>query len=114
MEEFDTGSSFSSNKWTPGVAGYYQINALVSCVLGSGSGDAYIVLRKNGNWFKAGSRFSTSSFMPLSISTVIYLTDTDYIDIYALTSATVNTLATFGVGTNQAWVYFNGCYLRGV
>jgi hypothetical protein len=116
IKEFDTNTTYdnSNNRWTPGVAGYYQINALVSG-RGTTGGDAYIVLRKNtSTWLKASSRYSTSlSFLPLALNTIVYLSETDYLDIYASTSATCDTNPTFGAGTNQAWVYFNGCYLRG-
>jgi len=116
LEEFDTNTSYNTtnNRWTPGVAGYYHINTLVSCKVDSGSGDAYVVLRKNGStWLKASTRYATSlQFLPLAINTVIYLNATDYIDVFGVASATVSTNATFGAGTNQAWVYFNGCFLR--
>jgi len=114
--DIDTDDVYNAtnSRWTPGVAGYYQINTLVSCVVSAGSGDAYVVLRKNGStWLTSSSRYSTSSqFMPLNISTIVYLSATDYVDIYGSATATVNTNATFGPGTNKTWVYFNGCFLR--
>lgn len=115
-EEFDTSSTYdtSNSRWTPGVAGYYQINALVTSRFDTGgAGDIYIVLRKNGTQIKASTRFSSSaSFINPTINTIVKLNATDYIDIYCYTSATFNTLPVFGAGTNQAWVYFNGCFLK--
>jgi hypothetical protein len=115
-EEFDTSSTYdtSSSRWTPGVAGYYQINSLVTCVYASGGiGDIYIYLRKNSSVYKSSTRYSyTDSFIQPSISTIIYLSATDYIDIYCLTSTTFNTNPTFGPSTNQMLVYFNGCFLK--
>lgn len=117
MEEFDTDNTYntSNSRWTPGVAGYYQINALVTCVFASGgAGDIYINLRKNGTTqIKASTRFSSSaSFIQPSIHTIVYLSATDYIDIHCSTTAIFNTQNVFGMGTNQAWVYFNGCFLK--
>jgi hypothetical protein len=116
MKEFDTDNTYntSNSRWTPGVAGYYQINALVTCIFASGgAGDIYINLRKNGTQIKASTRFSSSSsFIQPSIHTIVYLSDTDYIDIHCLTTTVFNTQNVFGMGTNQAWVYFNGCFLK--
>ena len=115
-EEFDTDNAYdtSNSRWTPGVAGYYQINALVTCVFASGgAGDIYINLRKNGIANKVSTRFSSSaSFIQPSIHSIVYLSATDYIDIYCSTSTTFNTQPTFGMGTNQTLVYFNGCFLK--
>jgi hypothetical protein len=116
MEEFDTDNTYntSNSRWTPGVAGYYQINALVTCVFVSGgAGDIYINLRKNGTQIKGSTRYSsTASFIQPSIHTIVYLSATDYIDIHCSTTTTFNTQNVFGMGTNQAWVYFNGCFLK--
>jgi hypothetical protein len=113
VEEFDTNGTYdiSNSRWTPGVAGYYQINALV-WARSTGSGDGYLTLRKNGNGIKTSTRYATSTFMPFTINTIVQLSATDYIDIYATTSATVDTNPTFGPGTNQLYVYFNGCCLK--
>lgn len=116
MEEFDTDSTYntSNSRWTPGVAGYYQINALVTSRYDTGgAGDIYINLRKNGTSIKASTRYSyNDAFIQPSIHTIVYLSASDYIDIYCNTSTTFNTLPVFGMGTNQAWVYFNGCFLK--
>jgi hypothetical protein len=116
MEEFDTDNTYntSNSRWTPGVAGYYQINALVTCVFASGgAGDIYINLRKNGTQIKGSTRYSsTASFIQPSIHTIVYLSATDYIDIHCSTTTIFNTQNVFGMGTNQAWVYFNGCFLK--
>lgn len=103
-------------RWTPGVAGYYQINAMVWMQkLASGSGDVYIVLRKNGVGVNNSTRYSvTDTYIPLTLNTIIYLSATDYVDLQFVSSATINTNPTFGFGTNQNTVYFNGCYLRGI
>jgi hypothetical protein len=113
-KEFDTHGKYdtSSYRWTPSVPGYYQINALVSCKSTAGSGDAYLTLRKNGTAIKGSTRYGVGTFMPLTINTIVYLSDTDYVDIYANTSGTTDTMGVFGSATNQMWVYFSGSYVR--
>jgi hypothetical protein len=115
-EEFDTANTYdtSNSRWTPGVEGYYQINALVTSRFDTGgAGDVYINLRKNGTVIKSSTRFASSaSFIQPSINTIVYLTDTDYIDIYGSTTTRFDTNPVFGGGTNQLWVYFNGCFLK--
>ncbi len=113
-KEFDTHNAFNTTtyRWTPGVAGYYHINAMVWFQLNSGSGDVYFSLRKNGSPIRNSSRFSTSGFMPCTLSTTVYLSATDYLDIQSVSSATVNTQGTFGSGTNQTNVYFGGYLVR--
>ncbi len=113
--EFDTDNKFDTTtyRWTPGVAGYYNINAMVWFQLVSGSVYVYFILRKSGTGIRNSSRFSTSSFMPCSLSTVVYLSATDYVDIQAVASATVQTQQTFGSGNNKTTVYFGGSFVRG-
>lgn len=105
-EEFDTNANFASNRFTPTIAGYYQINGSVQ-LNGSGSVESFIY--KNGTVYKYGSYVATASSSPLSIvSSVVYLNgSTDYVELYGYSAGTLNTFA------GQARVYFNGCFLRG-
>ncbi len=109
----------SNNRWTPGVAGYYQINAMVWITQNTNdSGDVYLILRKNGTGVNNGTRYLISNkHIPLALSTIIYLSATDYVDIYCSSTSSTGSVTTPLVisslgGTNQNTVYFNGCFLR--
>lgn len=86
VEDYDTNSCFASSRFTPNVAGYYQINAQV---YGTGSSTAVqtvlSVLYKNGAQLQGGSfgalNSSTNGISNLSI--VVYLNGTtDYVELY--------------------------------
>jgi hypothetical protein len=88
---FDTNTNFdtSTKRFTPTVAGYYQINGTIQ-PLGSNI-NAYIAAYKNGtiNQYGTFSGASTASNPIISISTLIYCNgSTDYIELYVNSSGT--------------------------
>lgn len=85
-EEFDTNSNFASSRFTPTVAGYYQISAGMVAVQGSGLGIIY--LYKNGSAFKSFTGvFATEAYVTGGI--LVYLNgSTDYLEMYAFCSGT--------------------------
>ena len=108
-EEFDTANAFDSTtnfRFTPQVAGYYQINAAwqSTAILGN----AYIGIYKNGSIVKFGSIIgATSVGSEPVVSSIISLNgSTDYIEIYAFSSSASS-------ATSQAQnTYVNGCLVR--
>ena len=85
VEDFDTNSNYntSTSRFTPTVAGYYQINA--SSRLGSMTATQCIFLiYKNGDSYIRGASSSISSgFVYPSVSGLVYCNGTsDYIEIY--------------------------------
>jgi hypothetical protein len=96
-ENFDTNNNFASSRFTPTVAGYYQINATVTWTA-AGSSTNLIYIFKNGSEFARGARIQgvVGDFVGLCASTVVYLNgSTDYVEIYAFTNGGV---ATFEAG----------------
>jgi hypothetical protein len=90
---FDTNTNFSTstNRFTPTIAGYYQINA---CVFLSGSGiNGYIAIYKNGILIFYGNSYPTGSGSSNPILTCASLVQmngsTDYIEIYTYSGGTV-------------------------
>lgn len=87
LEEFDTANCFDSTtnyRFTPTVAGYYQVNGQVA-YQGLISSAIIISLFKNGNEFKRGSRIGTDTSVNvyLNISCLIYMNgSTDYLELY--------------------------------
>jgi len=82
-ENFDTNNNFASSRFTPTVAGYYQISAGTRL----GSITATIVafyLYKNGSGYSSGGGSGVSSaYVYPTISTLIYLNgSTDYVEMY--------------------------------
>jgi hypothetical protein len=109
-EEFDTGSCFSSSRFTPTVAGYYQINSTVRFDGGGpGTGECMIVIFKNGGeakrgWNSSGTSFA-NDFFSMSVSGLIYCNGTtDYIEIYA---------QQVSGGNRTTSPYFNISYFQG-
>ena len=105
VEEFDTNSNFSSSRFTPTVAGYYQLNAALQI---DGNQAFSMALFKNGSLFKYGNYVgAATNFGICVVSSIIYLNgSTDYVEIYGAAAGTVNSLA------SQAGTYFNGALVR--
>ena len=90
-EEFDTNSNFASSRFTPTVAGYYQLNALVES--GIGISYFYVSIYKNGVDEKRNSTGNNAA-TGCEVTALIYLNgSTDYVEVYA-NSPTTQTTAT--------------------
>lgn len=108
VEEFDTASNFASSRFTPTIAGYYQINASVQFTGSTTNPLCYIT--KNGSQVKCGSYVTGSFTGPVSmVSGLVYLNGTtDFVEVaaYHATGSSVNTLA--AADTTR----FDGCLVR--
>jgi len=101
-EEFDTNNNFASSRFTPTVAGYYQINGAVSTTAYAGN---YLLsaIYKNGSLYKNGSNYALNAAAgPTTIvSSLVYFNgSTDYVELYVIAQGTpqiygANTYATF-------------------
>jgi hypothetical protein len=114
-ETFDTGGCFANNKFTPNVAGYYQLNSTIRLDGGSnGTGECMLVIYKNGaehtrGWNSSGTQF-TSNFWSMSVSDLVYANGTtDYFEIYIQQGSGAD--RTVSAYTNIS--SFSGCMLRG-
>ena len=106
-EEFDTNNNFASSRFTPTVAGYYQINAQVQPNASYTGG--YIGIVKNGSFYKYGTYINAAISMGgFTVSSLVYFNgSTDYVEIYA--AFTTSQASAPGI----SFTYFNGCLLRG-
>ena len=112
-EEFDTNSNFDSTtnyRFTPTVAGYYQINGCVTAP--SAAGGAYFIpaIYKNGSVYKIGFISTAAGPYQASVNSLVYLNgSTDYVELYVQQnySTAVNT------STGISSTYFNGSMARG-
>ena len=111
-EEFDTANAFDSTtnyRFTPQVAGYYQLNAAVS-VNGTLLTTIIPAIFKNGTQYKWGTQITTStSTLEGLVSCLVYFNgSTDYAEIYCYTAATSGNV--FGGSSYITW--FNGVLVR--
>lgn len=110
-EEFDTNSAYDNTtnyRFTPQVAGYYQISSKVE-LSGSGSSRNLIAIYKNGAIFKVGTDLGglSPSTLGATISTVIYLNgSTDYVEIYCYCASS------FSAYSGAQTSYFSGALVR--
>jgi|LakMenE01Jun11ns_1017448.scaffolds.fasta_scaffold9622545_3 hypothetical protein len=104
---FDTNSNYSSSRFTPTVAGYYQINAVVSYASG-GAASNWISIYKNGSELYRGQRLLTASSanMGITANTIVQFNGTtDYVEVYVFTNGgSVSTATTFDSSFSGAMV----------
>lgn len=106
-EEFDTNSNYdtSTSRFTPTVAGYYQVNASVfwpATTTFSG-----VRIYKNGSSAKQGQWSGSASAGNAVVSALIYMNgSTDYLEIYGNTQTSQSTTA------SQSEVYFQASLAR--
>ena len=107
-EEFDTNSNFSSGRFTPTVAGYYQINGSFTTTTNNLA--LFCAIYKNGSAYKYGNLiFATIGVGGIVVvSSLVYLNgSTDYVELYGYAGASAT------ASTGSAYVYFNGSMTRG-
>lgn len=86
-EEFDTNSNFdtSTYRFTPTVAGYYQISAGLRGTGATTNTSTGILIYKNGSAYLANYSQSTNTNQYPIISSLIYMNgSTDYIEFYGV------------------------------
>jgi len=95
VEDFDTNSNFASSRFTPTVAGYYQLNARIQFSGSTINPLAYI--QKNGTQVLCGNFIPGTFTGPVAtVSGLVYMNGTtDYVEAmgYHLTGSAVNTNA---------------------
>jgi hypothetical protein len=108
-EEFDTNSNYASSRFTPTVAGYYQITARTDWSITSGA--CFITIYKNGTAYKGGAlNGATGSGTGPTATGLVYCNgSTDYIEIYAYQNNGTNTI--FG-SSNSSYTFFQGAMVR--
>ena len=109
-EQFDTNSNYdaANSRFTPTVAGYYQINASMTYVGAAAPGsNSPIGIWKNGSWYATGSGGSTGGCY-LSVTALIPMNGTtDYLEVYAYQNSG-STLTSGASGVYQ----FSGALVR--
>jgi len=116
-EVYDTNNNFASSRFTPTIAGYYQLNASVAVSADTNITGCAILFYKNGSGDKSlpsqeNTSLSGIGYETLSASCLVYLNgSTDYMEVYAYVT---------GTGTNR-YIFqsdfthqtaFSGCMVR--
>ena len=118
-ESFDTNNNFDSTtnyRFTPTVAGYYQISACTNTTYATNNSSSYVnvQVRKNGSlWSIFGSlSCSNGNYTTISGATIVYLNGTtDYIELFLGTN-NGGTVTAQSQGTTYG-SYMCGCLIRG-
>ncbi len=109
-EEFDTNNNFDSStnyRFTPKVAGYYQISGSIGL---TGTNVRVIAsIYKNGSAYFRGID-ATANLSQFTVSGLVYLNgSTDYVELYAYGSFA----GTSDISSGQIYTYFTGALVRG-
>jgi hypothetical protein len=114
-EEFDTNSNFASNRFTPTVSGYYQINGSVYMAGGAGLSQASVSIYKNGTSYKYSAASGSSAVSPFNapavcVSSIVYFNgSTDYVELYCnVYDSGISPIYVGGIANT----WFNGCLIR--
>ena len=120
QETFDTNSNFDSTtnyRFTPTVAGYYQISGIVRYSTSSTfflQNVANVSIWKNGSGYRLGTQNTIGgvSNTAFSVSDVVYLNgSTDYVELYTAHNYSPN-LVTLGSDSGIIATYFSGSMVR--
>jgi hypothetical protein len=107
LKEFDTNSNYdnvTNYRFTPTVAGYYQVSAQVYFTLSTSTN--IVSIYKNGVDFKRGAG-SNAGYGSLASSIIYFNGTTDYIEVYAY----ANSGASVQTGSS-AYTYVSACLVR--
>lgn len=107
-KEFDVATNYdaSAMRFTPSVAGYYQVNANA---LGNQNAQVITAIYKNGTEFKRGSQVYSTTGQGSNVSTIVYLNGTtDYVECWFYSAGTTQTIQAY-----QSITYFQAAMIRG-
>ena len=110
-EEYDTNNNFASSRFTPTVAGYYQISAATDCAA-TALTRSLTVIYKNGSPYRYCGLWvvAASSEITSNVSSLVYCNGTtDYIEIYAMINGTSPTIYS---SASPAITWFCGSLVR--
>lgn len=115
--EFDTNNNFASSRFTPTVAGYYQINASIQIAYATSTAAVTSIIGKNGSSYKGGnlSQGNASAggiYANSTVSALVYCNgSTDYVEIFAYGS---NNGSAYNIQNGAAATWFQGILMKAV
>ncbi len=112
-ETFDTNNNFASSRFTPTVAGYYQVNGIARIQTTSGT-LIQVAIYKNGTNYTAGNLLNFavgSNSNQITVSDLVYCNgSTDYIELYGYSDGTS---PSFNFNSTANTSKFSACLVRG-
>ena len=112
-EVFDTNNNFASSRFTPTVAGYYQISGgFDSTDTTAAITRVVLTVYKNGSQFIHLTDFATGSAYAITGSALVYCNgSTDYIELYGLINGTGPKFT--GLVGSIYYTWMSGAMVRG-
>lgn len=108
VEEFDTNNNFSSSRFQPTVAGYYQINLIVRAASVGGTNMSALIYKSGSLIQYCGSNCDSNGYGSAMLSQVVYLNGTtDYIEGWGTINGSSG--ANFNSASNNPY----GCRMSG-
>jgi hypothetical protein len=112
-EFFDTNNNFASSRFTPTVAGYYQLNAGASSFGDSAATRMLITIYQNGSSLFTLYDVMNSAPGRGSGSVLVYANGTtDYFEVYGYLTTGLNLAFETGYGGAGYQTWFNGSMVR--
>jgi hypothetical protein len=107
-ENWDTNNNFANSRFTPTVAGYYQINANTRYGSITSSNNAFRIF-KNGSAYVQGATCGlVNGYIYMMVTALVYMNGTtDYVEIYAYQTSGVSQNTDIDVQEQ-----FSGCLVR--
>ena len=112
-EDLDTDGKFTSNKFTPTVAGWYLIRVFCRFDSGNDMTDAQIAIYKNGSIINKHTEGSIEVQSKL-LSQLVYLDSDDYVEMYVKQNTGGSININGGSYENQDVAFFQGHKLIGI
>ena len=109
-EEFDTNSNYdnaTNYRFLPTVAGYYQITGSINLV--TPSTRCFVMIYKNGALYKTSPDIQSTSVGGQTLTSLVYLNGTDYVEFYAFTGTTTSI---YGGAGATPYTWFCGAMIR--
>jgi hypothetical protein len=108
-EEFDTNNNFASSRFTPTVAGYYQLSSYVRTNGAPGNEFSLFLAKNTNNSYKMGnSTGQTGGITASGISIIAYANGTtDYFEIWLYAGGSCTTSG------GETYTWFTGSQIRG-
>jgi len=112
-KDFDTATAYSTStsRFTPQVAGYYQVSGCLN-MSPAAAGTCLTAVYKNGSIWKLGVSIPLNAtiYICLNVTSLVYLNgSTDYIEIYVQQTSGSN----LSLYDSQANTYFQAAMIRG-
>ena len=112
-EDLDSDGTFASNRFTPAIAGYYFIFALLAFDEINDGKTGYCAIYKNGSHLFSGTQMTgdNTSMAVAQVNAIVNLDDNDYVEIYGFHNHGSNRNV---IGNSTTESFFGGFRVTGV